>query len=108
MRAGITRARVITVVAIVLFVGGTVAAVAGWGLDISRDVSFIWAMIGLLALSLTDLRRWAKGLFVGQVPSAWLQEHLYNPFTAHWYDYGVFAVYMTHFFATLVIAALLW
>jgi PAP2 superfamily protein len=148
MRLAITRTRVITVVAMFLFVGGTVGAVAGWGLDISRDVSFIWAMIGLLALSLTDLRRWAKGLFVdwlpfigflfaydlargaadnlgiaahtsagidfdkalffGQVPSSWLQNHLYNPFTVHWYDYIAFGVYMTHFFATLVVAALLW
>jgi PAP2 superfamily len=148
MEAGSKRGRVITSVAVVLFVGGTVVAVAGQGLDISRDVSFIWAMLGLLALSLTDLRRWARGLVVdwlpfigflfaydiargaadnlgiaphtaagidfdkalfgGSVPSNWLQDHLYHPFSVHWYDYGVFAVYMTHFFATLVIAALLW
>jgi hypothetical protein len=148
MQAGSKRARAITAVAVLLFVGGTVLAVVGEGLDISRDISFIWAMLGLLALSLTDLRRWARGLIVdwlpfigflfaydiargaadnlgiaahtsagidfdqalfgGSVPSNWLQDHLYHPFSVHWYDYGVFGVYMTHFFTTLVIAALLW
>ena len=42
------------------------------------------------------------------IPTVWLQDHLYHPFAVRWYDYGVFGVYMTHFFATVVVAALLW
>jgi hypothetical protein len=48
--------------------------------------------------------RW---LAAGAVPTLWLQQHLWG---AHprWYDYGVWAVYMTHFFAVWVVAAWLW
>ena len=47
-------------------------------------------------------------LFGGQVPSAWLQQHLWTPGHFHWYDYGVWGVYMTHFFVVWVVAAVLW
>ena len=49
-----------------------------------------------------------KALFGGHVPTVWLQEHLWNPSHVHWYDYAVWAVYMTHFFAVWVTAAILW
>src|SRR5207244_806033 len=39
----------------------------------------------------------------------WLQHHLWHgPADLRWYDYGVWAVYLTHFFATLTLAAMLW
>jgi hypothetical protein len=47
-------------------------------------------------------------LFGGKVPTVWLQQHLWTPGHYHWYDYGVWAVYMTHFFAVWVVAAVLW
>jgi membrane-associated phospholipid phosphatase len=47
-------------------------------------------------------------LFGHPIPSVWLQQHLYDYSHVHWYDYGVFVVYLTHFFATFVIAVLLW
>src|SRR4051794_208054 len=49
-----------------------------------------------------------KFLFAGTVPTVWLQEHLWTPGHFHWYDYGVWGVYMTHFFAVWVVAAVLW
>ena len=49
-----------------------------------------------------------KALFGGHVPSVWLQQRLWDASHLHWYDYGVWAVYMTHFFAVWVTAALLW
>ena len=44
----------------------------------------------------------------GQTPTHWLQAHLYSAGHAHWYDVGVWAVYMTHFFAVWVVAAVLY
>ncbi|HEX4717403.1 MAG TPA: phosphatase PAP2 family protein [Thermoleophilaceae bacterium] len=49
-----------------------------------------------------------KALFGGSVPSVWLQQHLWTPGHYHWYDYGVWGVYMSHFFAVWVVAAVLW
>ena len=47
-------------------------------------------------------------LFGGTVPTVWLQEHLWDLSHVHWYDYAVWAVYLTHFFAVWVTAAILW
>jgi membrane-associated phospholipid phosphatase len=48
-------------------------------------------------------------LFGGVTPTAWLQHALYHgPGALRWYDYGAWAVYLTHFFATLVVAMALW
>jgi len=49
-----------------------------------------------------------KLLGAGQIPTVWLQRHLWTPGHLHWYDVGVWAVYMTHFFAVWVVAAVLW
>jgi membrane-associated phospholipid phosphatase len=45
----------------------------------------------------------------GHVPTVWLQQHLWHG-AAHvrWYDYALWFVYLTHFFATIIVAALLW
>ena len=142
------RVRIATVAAVLLFIGGSVAVVATQGIQLSHDWLFIWLVLGLLALSLSDLRRWARGvlvdwlpfagflvaydiargfadnlgiaphastgidfdrsLFGSPLPTTWLQNHLFDPAVAHWYDYATFAVYLSHFFVTLVIAAYLW
>jgi membrane-associated phospholipid phosphatase len=47
-------------------------------------------------------------LFGTPIPTVWLQRHLYHPPDAAWYDYGVWGVYLTHFFGTLTLAAILW
>jgi PAP2 superfamily len=48
-------------------------------------------------------------LFGGTVPTVWLQQHLWNgPGDLGWVDWAAWAVYLTHFFGTLVLAAGLW
>jgi membrane-associated phospholipid phosphatase len=49
-----------------------------------------------------------KALGGGEVPTVWLQHHLWHAGHPRWYDYGVWAVYMTHFFAVWVTAAVIW
>src|SRR5919201_3383995 len=143
-----SRLRLITMIAILAFIGITAGLVSAEGLILSRDWVFAWAMLGLLAISIADVKRWLRGLvfdwlpFVGilfvydiargvadnigiashtstgidvdaalfgqPIPSVWLQNHLYDYAHVHWYDYGVFVVYLTHFFATFIIAVFLW
>jgi membrane-associated phospholipid phosphatase len=48
-------------------------------------------------------------LFGKPVPTVWLQSHLWDGVAhLHWWDYAVWFVYLTHFLATLVVAAILW
>jgi membrane-associated phospholipid phosphatase len=49
-----------------------------------------------------------KALAGGAVPTVWLQDHLWTAGHPRWYDYGVWAVYMTHFFVVWITAAVLW
>src|SRR5512133_1840980 len=49
-----------------------------------------------------------KALFGGHVPTVWLQQRLWDAARLHWYDYAAWGVYMTHFFAVWVTAAVLW
>lgn len=51
---------------------------------------------------LVDFDQW---LFGGNVPTVWLQEHLYTPGHIHWYDVVVGIVYMSHFVVPWVLAA---
>ncbi len=45
---------------------------------------------------------------LGTVPTVQLQQWLFNPNYLHWWDYAAWAVYNSHFFASYVIAAVLW
>jgi hypothetical protein len=47
-------------------------------------------------------------LGLGEIPTEWLQRHLWSAGHLHWYDYAVWGVYMTHFFAVWLVAAGLW
>jgi PAP2 superfamily len=116
------------------------------GIPTSRDALIFWILLGLFAASLTDMRRWFRGLLVdwlpfaavlfaydllrgyadrlfpahvwpqlradellfGTVPTVWLQERLWDRARIDWIDYLSWSVYLTHFFATLLIAAGLW
>jgi membrane-associated phospholipid phosphatase len=50
-----------------------------------------------------------QGLFGGVAPTVWLQDHLFHGAAhLHWYDYGVWVVFLTHFYATLILAGVLW
>ncbi|MFG1950100.1 phosphatase PAP2 family protein [Micromonospora sp. NPDC048830] len=48
---------------------------------------------------------WATG---GQVPTVWLQSHLYDPDSIRWYDVLASWVYFSHFVASLGAAVYLW
>jgi hypothetical protein len=47
-------------------------------------------------------------LFGGTAPTVTLQNHLWDPFHIHWYDYGAWLVYVSYFVGTYLVAALLW
>jgi membrane-associated phospholipid phosphatase len=49
--------------------------------------------------------RWLGG---GQVPTVWLQHHLYDVGHLRWYDIAVWCTYMSHFFTIWIVAAVLW
>jgi hypothetical protein len=42
------------------------------------------------------------------VPTVWLQRALFTPGQPHWWDYVSFLVYLSHFFAAIIVAAALW
>jgi membrane-associated phospholipid phosphatase len=141
------RARRLTLAGAGAYAAATAALVGANGLILSRDWLFAWLLVGLLALSLADPRRWVRGVVVdwlplmavllcydlsrpvrewvgvqphvlpqldadrwafGEVPSITLQHALHDPGTAHWYDFATFFVYLSHFFVTLLVLALLW
>jgi membrane-associated phospholipid phosphatase len=52
-----------------------------------------------------DIDRW---LFHGKVPTVWLQQKLYTPGVAHWYDRIIMVCYLSHFLVSLVLAVVLW
>lgn len=138
----------LTAAGLAAFLAASMALVATRGMILSRDWLFAWLLVGLLAASLADPRRWVRGVVVdwlplmavllcydlsrpvrewigatphllpqldadrwlpgSEVPTLALQHHLYDPGSAHWYDYATFAVYLSHFFVTLVVLAVLW
>jgi membrane-associated phospholipid phosphatase len=53
--------------------------------------------------------RLEAALFGKPVPTVWLQTHLWEGANhIQWWDYLTWFVYLTHFFATLIVAAILW
>jgi hypothetical protein len=130
-----------------------VATLSGYmwreGIPVGRERLFLWIVLGLLAVSTTNLLGWVRGvlfewlplalvlaaydllrghadgllfsawyrpqleadsfLFGGTVPTVWLQDRLWHGSSnLRWYDYASWAVYVSYFLATYLIAALLW
>lgn len=52
--------------------------------------------------------RLENALFGEPAPTVWLQSHLWDPEQLHWWDFVAWFVYLTHFLATLITAAVLW
>jgi hypothetical protein len=119
------------------------------GIPVGRERLLLWILLGLLALSTTNLVGWTRGvvfewlplalvlavydllrgqadgllfsawylpqleadalLFGGTVPTVWLQDRLWHG-SSHlrWYDYASWAVYVSYFLATYLLAGLLW
>jgi hypothetical protein len=90
-----------------------------------RGVVFDWLPFALilfgydLVRGITDRAHFAihvlpaikadKAMFGTPIPNVWFQEHFYkDPPHPGWWNYPAFGIYLTHFFATLVIAAVLW
>jgi membrane-associated phospholipid phosphatase len=50
-----------------------------------------------------------SALFGKPIPTVWLQTHLWHGADdLRWWDYATWLVYLSHFFATLIVAAVLW
>src|ERR687883_1741710 len=67
-RADRRNARVLTAAGLAAFAAATVALVRTQGLILSRDWLFGWMLLGLLAVSLSDPLRWARGVLVDWLP----------------------------------------
>jgi hypothetical protein len=52
-----------------------------------------------------DVDAW---LFGGSIPTVWLQQHLHTPGRVQWFEVAAFLVYVSHFFVTPLLAAVLW
>ena len=119
------------------------------GIPVGRERLLVWLVLGLLALSTSNLGGWMRSvvvewlplalvlavydllrgqadgllfspwyrpqleadafLFGGTVPTVWLQDRLWDgSLDVRWYDYASWAVYVSYFVATYLLAALLW
>jgi hypothetical protein len=47
-------------------------------------------------------------VFGGTAPTVRLQRALWDPGDPHWYDYGAWLVYLSHFVVTITVAIVLW
>src|SRR3954470_15357406 len=63
-----SRARRLTAVGAAAFAAASIALVAAKGLILSRDWLFAWLLVGLLAVSLADPKRWVRGVVVDWLP----------------------------------------
>jgi len=72
--------------------------------DYSRGIA---SRIGM-PLHMADVAAADKAMFGGTVPTVWLQQKLLHPGDPRWWDGVATLTYSTHFFATPVIAAILW
>jgi membrane-associated phospholipid phosphatase len=52
-----------------------------------------------------DADRW---MFLGQVPTIWLQDRLYDVGQVHWWDRIAVPVYLSHFIVSLALLIILW
>ena len=86
-----------------------------------------WLPIALLLVAYNVSRAWADDLFAphvteliradeamfgwltgGQVPTTWLQQHLYQPGVVQWWEVVVTLVYVSHFLTVPTVAVILW
>jgi PAP2 superfamily len=135
-------------VAPTLYVAALSAYMWREGVPVGRERLLVWILLGLLALSTTNLMGWARGVvfewlplalvlavydllrgqadgllfstwyrpqleadafLFGTVPTVWLQEQLWDGSSQlHWYDFASWAVYVSYFLATYLLAGLLW
>ncbi|MBK5118006.1 MAG: hypothetical protein JJE23_13965, partial [Thermoleophilia bacterium] len=56
------RGRLLTAAGLAVFIIVSLAAVAAKGVFLSRDVIFLWVLLGLLAVSLSDINGYLRGV----------------------------------------------
>ncbi len=71
--------------------------------DVSRGIADGFGM----PLHVSDIAAADRDVF-GVVPTVWLQQRFLDPGAPRWYDALATLVYITHFLATPVVAAVLW
>jgi hypothetical protein len=49
-----------------------------------------------------------RGMFLGNTPTIWLQNHLFDPLSLGWYDYATTFVHWSYFFVPHLAAILIW
>jgi hypothetical protein len=144
----LSRSQILTIVGISLYVLASALLVARYGFFIHSDEIFIWVLVGLFALSLSDLRRFGLSVVFDWLPlgllllvydtsrgvTKWLGLHphhqlqisfdefffgkpllsvrlqhlLHQTRAVRWWEYPMWATYMTFFFLGLVTLAVLW
>lgn len=62
------RGRLLTAGALLAFVAGSVALIAAQGLFLSRDIVFVWVLVGLFAVSLGDVNGYLRGVLFDWLP----------------------------------------
>lgn len=71
-------------------------------------LSGISRQIGHLRPHVTEMIVADKALFLGQVPTIWLQQHFYNPHHVSWYDVAATVLYLLHFVIPMLAAFAFW
>jgi hypothetical protein len=61
-------ARKLTLIGITVYVAATVIFISQDGIPLARDLVFAWILVGMLAVSLTDVRGWARGVLFDWAP----------------------------------------
>ena len=62
------RGRLLTAAALAVFIVASVAVVAAGQLFLSREVVFIWILVGLFAVSLSDINGFLRGVLTDWLP----------------------------------------
>ena len=149
MQSGLFSTRWVRWAAPALYVAALSAYMWREGIPVGRERLLLIIVLGLLALSTTNLRGWLRSvvlewlplalvlaaydllrghadtlffsawyrpqleadafLFGGTVPTVWLQDHLWHGSSdLRWYDYASWAVYVSYFVVTYLVAGLIW
>jgi len=61
-------ARVVSLIGLAVFIAASVIGVTSLGVPLSREVISLWVLTGLLAVSLADMRGWARGVIFDWLP----------------------------------------
>lgn len=57
-----------SIAGLVVYVIATIILVSADGVLLARDTVFAWLMVGMLMVSLSDLKGWARGVIVDWLP----------------------------------------